>query len=300
MADDIGEEFCDVVTLAGLPAFHTALVGARSIDEHTFASAMLGFGGAPSEALVGGLCAIAAQMCMPGEGSGVRGGGGVGSWMAGIRSLVSPRASDHVDYPGAVQAFCCGLVPFCDGELEEKVHAGFAIAGRQTMDLHELLSLMQSSFEAAQRIAAALFSARMPRGMPARSAPLLKYQWEAVEDWLREGVLAPLVGVEEEMAADKKLINKIFAARGGLPRFSAAQLWVMVQQHTPAGGADAWEAAIAFVSERAASLSIDRSLRAEQQRKPMMLEVLLVGRSGSGRNTLLSSLQVWWPRDHDT
>ena len=48
MADDIGEEFCDVATLAGLPAFHTALVGARSIDEHTFASVMLGFGGAPS------------------------------------------------------------------------------------------------------------------------------------------------------------------------------------------------------------------------------------------------------------
>ena len=84
------------------------------------------------------------------------------------------------------------------------------------------------------------------------------------------------------MATDKKLINKIFAARGGLPRFSAAQLWGMVQQYTPAGGANAWEDAIDFVSERAASLSIDRSLRAEQQRKPAMLEVLRVGRAGRG------------------
>ena len=113
MADD-DDEFCDVVTLAGLPAFHAALVGARSIDDQTFASAMLSLGGAPSEALVSGLCEVATKMCMPGEDSGAR-GGGVGSW---IRSLVSPRVSDgDVDYPGAVQAFCCGLVPFCDGEL---------------------------------------------------------------------------------------------------------------------------------------------------------------------------------------
>ena len=119
---------------------------------------------------------------------------------------------------------------------------------------------------------------------------------DKVEDLLREGVLAPLVGIHDAAEAqDKKGLSKILG-RGGLPRFSAAQLWAMGQgQVAEMAGEDTWAAAVTFVRERAASLDIDRMLQMEAGGPAARLEILLIGRAGSGKRSLLDALQRVYP-----
>uniref|UniRef100_A0A7S4HDE1 Uncharacterized protein n=1 Tax=Prymnesium polylepis TaxID=72548 RepID=A0A7S4HDE1_9EUKA len=271
-----GRAYASALSLVKVHAFHEALSSRpralESVDD--FADVFEGTVSASSRELIPALHEALVTVCgqtgpatrgwLESLRPNSRGGGsrGVGSSSEGV-------GASHLD---PLRSFCCAMLAFCEGTIEEKLHAGFDICSRQkTLDLQGVLEALQGGMLGVQALQRHCFGDEPPEGMTLAALRLFRFDWKIVESLLREGPLAALQemdnALEEEAKSRGPSTRMLLSLRGvSAPKLNAAQLWQILNDYLSelVKGDGTWGTVDKMLSEHAHSLKIDESLEAEQ------------------------------------
>ncbi|KAL1511894.1 hypothetical protein AB1Y20_005176 [Prymnesium parvum] len=281
----LSTSFEALVFLPKLPSLfsHLSARASGQVDKDSFTAAVEEALGPASPKLLDELHAALLALCERGTPL-IRSSS---SWLDGLRSSRS-RSSNTLAAGGRdrggtsesaglacepTRAFCCALIAFCAGSLEEKLNVGFAICSKNgVLDLQGLLAALQGGLAGVQELRRLCFAGGLPPGMSESAGRLFEFEWRVIESLLLSGPFASLeeidAAVEEELKGKSLPSRMLLSLRGaGAPKFSAAQLWQMISEYLEelrAEGRDVWTVVEEMLIEHARSLQIDESLQSEQ------------------------------------
>ena len=169
--------------------------------------------------------------------------------------------------------------------MQDKLDAGFRISSRNgTLNLQGLLLMIQAGLSGAQTILPTCFGNSPVPGINENAMALFNFSWPVVEGLLRDGALAPLFQLEQDVAAgalssrgdtsnSRQLLSGrrtsasvklLYALRGSSAlKFSAAQLGPLLDEYFAehlaqmGGQHDVWLLAERLLADRERSLQID-------------------------------------------